>query len=229
MWALDGPSALVGRSPAADLVIADPTVSREHCRIHTGPPLRVEALTPSNGTFLDGVPIAPGTAAQVGPGGARLQLGGVLLAIGHQTETQPVREPLAAPTPEPHPILTVTWDAGQCLVRCGGRDLSLPSAPARLLALLAARAGEIVHHWDLQEELGTPHLAPLVTAARRALAAATTSGTLPEALVRRRIERAYGDPGPADLSELMRRLLRVRRGHGYVLNLAHEDVLGRQV
>ena len=226
---LQGPEAVVGRSPDADVVLPDNTVSRRHLRLTVGPPIRVEALTASNGTFVDGTPLELGTPVSVGVGGARLQLGGVLLAVVPLAETEPVLEPLRSPSqgPRHEPLLSVQWDAGQCLTRCRGRDLGLTGAAARFLGLLAEQAGEVVHHWDLQQELDTPHLAPLATAARHALMAAVEAGVLSELHLRERLQAA-GIGGPVSEAlppaELMRAVLQARRGHGYVLHLHRTDV-----
>jgi len=223
-WPLVTDAVIVGRSPTADVMVADRTVSREHVRIEVGPPTRVHVLTRSNGTFIDQQPASPDTPIDVGPDGARLQLGGVLLALATLTATEPVLEPLGAAPPAPSVPLTVTWDAGQCQIRCGDRDLGLTGAPARLFGVLAGRAGEVVHHWDLEQELGTLHLAPLVTAIRKALSDAVDHGVLSEELFRDRLKAATGDDGAGDRNALMRKVVQSRRGHGYVLHLQADDV-----
>jgi two-component system response regulator AtoC len=47
-----GGSVRVGRADDNDVPLADGSVSRHHCVIHAGPPLRVEDLGGANGTFL---------------------------------------------------------------------------------------------------------------------------------------------------------------------------------
>jgi hypothetical protein len=223
-----GPEAVVGRAPDADVVLTDATVSRRHVRLTAGLPVRVEALTRSNGTFVDGVPLSPGAPDEV-PHGGRLQLGGVVLALVPLADTDPVLEPLGATAraTRAEPVLTIRWDAGQCVARCRGRDLGLTGAAARLLGILAGQPGQIVHRWDLQDELDTPHLAPLATAVRHALLAAVRSGALDVDRVRIRIRAAAigaGDVADGAPTELVRALVQARRGHGYVLHLAPEDV-----
>ncbi|MEZ4241849.1 MAG: FHA domain-containing protein [Myxococcota bacterium] len=219
--------AILGRSPDADVVLNDATVSRHHARL-TAAPLAVEALTASNGTFVDGEALVPGAPAPLADG-ARLQLGGVILTVGVLAETDPVVEPLGARALV-EPLLDVRWDAGQCAVRAGGRDLGLAGAAARLLGLLAGQAGQVVHLWDLQDELDTPHLAPLATAVRRALVAALRSGALDVRRVRAAVGAArVGDAVPDDPEGLGRLLVQSRRGHGYVLHLSAADVTVHRV
>lgn len=222
------PQAVVGRSPEADVVLADGTVSRQHLRIHAGPPVLVEALTSSNGTFLDREPLGIGVAVPLPTPTSRLQLGGVVLAVIPLAETTPVVDPLPSLAREARsePVLQVRWDAGQCSIRCRGRDLGLSGAPARLLGLLAEHAGEVVHHWDLQQELDTPHLAPLASAVRAALARTVHEGVVPRSLFQARLISAQIAPEavPTDPTELMRRVVQARRGHGYVLHLDRSDV-----
>lgn len=222
------PAAIVGRSPEADVVLADTTVSRQHVRILGGPPVRIESLTSSNGTFVNRDRLAPGEPVLLPPS-SKIQLGGVVLVVVPMAETTPVRDPLPsvareAPT---EPVLLVRWDAGQCSVRCHGRELGLTGAAARMLGVLAEHAGEVVHHWDLQQELDTHHLAPLATAIRNALAAAVQEGVAPLALFQARLRGAvvYADAVPDDPTELMRRVVQARRGHGYVLHLDPSDVV----
>ncbi len=226
-WPIVGPQAVIGRSPTADVMVGDRTVSRAHVRVHAGPPTRVEVLTSSNGTFVDQRPVGVGSPVVVGPQGARLQLGGVLLGLAPLVATEPVLEPLVS-LAAAAALLSITWDAGQCVVRSGGRDLGVTGAAARLLGVLAGRAGEVVHHWDLEQELGTLHLAPLVTAVRNALSEAVDAEVLGEGVLRQRVERATGERA-SDRKELMRQLVQSRRGHGYVLHLLPTDVVIEQV
>lgn len=58
-------TALIGRTRAADVVIADPGVSREHARLTVGQTLLVEDLGSANGTFVRGVEVEPGQLVEV--------------------------------------------------------------------------------------------------------------------------------------------------------------------
>ena len=228
-WAVHSPGAVVGRSPDADIVIPDRTVSRAHARVRVGPPVTIEALTTSNGTFVGDAAVHGGPVV-VPAEGARVQLGGVLLALGPLGDTEPVLDRLGAARPGPpgEAPLTITWDAGQCVARWSGRDLGLTGGAARLLGVLAGRAGQVVHHWDLEQELGTLHVAPLVTAVRRALSEAIDAGVVDEVWLRERVRSATGE-APAERAALMRAAVQSRRGHGYVLYLRHDDVVVVQV
>ncbi|MEN0060520.1 MAG: FHA domain-containing protein [Myxococcota bacterium] len=221
-------TTVVGRSPAADVVLPDLTVSREHVRIDIGTRVLVTALTASNGTFLDRHRLTPGTPRDAVLKGAELQLGGVILDLFVLGDTTPVFEPLTQ-TVSPSlkdPLLVVTWDAGQCSARTGRRDLGLTAGPARFLGLLADRAGEVVHYWDLEHELQTSHLAPLASLVRQAFLAAITSGAIDEGRVRLQIGERTGRPcAEVPLPQLMRHLLQSRRGHGYILNLSDVEVI----
>ena len=227
--ALTQASVVLGRSPEADIVLMDASVSRRHASISLGPPAVVEALTSSNGTFLNEMPIEPGRPLPLPSPGARLQLGGVVLEITPLGETRPVleviREDLGIP------LLEVTWDAGQCAIRCSGRPLPIAGAASQFFGALADSPGEIVHHWDLQQLVGTAHLAPLATAARRALAGAIRTGALDaERLLAWHEAQTTPDPEPTMSTErLLRWVVQSRRGHGYVLNLPPHAVVVRRI
>ncbi|MEO0600078.1 MAG: FHA domain-containing protein [Myxococcota bacterium] len=217
-------SITIGRSPDADVVLMDPTVSRRHVRLQVTPAPTVEALTASNGTFLDEQRLEQGDPVPIPDAGGRLQVGGIVLVIAPIGETRPVWDVIRGSVEAP-PVLEATWDAGQCVIRCGGRPLPLTGVASRMLGALAESPGGVVHHWDLQQVLGTSHLAPLATAVRRALAAAVEARFLD--VEQLRIWRATlgSEPdGDDSIDELMRWLVQARRGHGYVLNLPPEVV-----
>jgi len=216
---------VVGRSVDADIVLPDRTVSRRHLRIAIADAVTVTALTSANGTFLDRLPLEVGDAVRVPPAGAELQLGGVVFELEVLADTTPVFQPDAVASRDPvePPLLQITWDAGQCEVRCGSRALGLNGVAARFLGVLAESAGQVVHHWDLQQELKTAHLSPLASIVRQALRGAIEEGTLPRERVVRRVEALTGRSGLAT-PDLMRGLVAVRRGHGYALNLDPADV-----
>lgn len=75
---LRGP-VIIGRSPGADIVIADEFVSARHARVApTGTGAVVEDLGSTNGTLLNGSPIAAPSSAKAGDvidiGDVRLRL-----------------------------------------------------------------------------------------------------------------------------------------------------------
>ena len=69
-------SWVIGRTEGCDIQVAEPTVSSRHCRLtRQGDGFTLEDLDSSNGTFVDGVRLAPGEAVWV-PNGALVTLGG---------------------------------------------------------------------------------------------------------------------------------------------------------
>ena len=71
----------IGRAPGSSVVLADPSVSREHARISPGSNgggVSIEDAGSSAGTLVDGVAISSATALQ---DGSRVQIGGQTLRI----------------------------------------------------------------------------------------------------------------------------------------------------
>ncbi|MBX2803641.1 MAG: FHA domain-containing protein [Myxococcales bacterium] len=222
-------TTIIGRSADADLVLMDPSVSRRHARLDLGPPATVEALTSSNGTFLDEVPLPAGTRQPLGEEGRRLQVGGVVLSIVPMGDTRPVLDVIRSPA-TPRALLEITWDAGQCVVRCGGQPLDLPPTASQLLGHLAESPGEIVHRWDLQQEIDSQYPAPHATAVRQALVAAAKRGLLDVDQLRAwRAEHVPDAPDTDSLEDLMLWVVRARRGHGYVLNVPAQAIVVRRI
>ena len=82
-----GTSGVIGRSPDADLVIADPSVSRYHARIEVNQAgaLRVSDLGSTNGTFVNLDPVAPRSRLRVGD---RLTVGGVAVSVEAMSDAE---------------------------------------------------------------------------------------------------------------------------------------------
>ncbi|MEN0067792.1 MAG: FHA domain-containing protein [Myxococcota bacterium] len=222
---------IVGRSPDADIVLPDGSISRHHIKIELGPPIRVTALTDTNGTFCDGHQrVTPGTPFVTTQNSVLIQLGGAHVKVSPLTATDPVWDLMPSPQPLPPPTkaIEVVWDAGQCLVRCANVDLPINGSASCLFGLLADEVGHVVHHWDLEQGVGTKHLAPLATAIRRALCDAHINGLVDlKALATR---AAGNQPIPThDLAALGRWIVHSRRGHGYALQLHPDDVQVRRV
>jgi diguanylate cyclase (GGDEF)-like protein len=78
--ALPGSQGVLGRSPDADIVISDPSVSRYHARIDVDAEgaLIVSDLGSTNGTFVNLIPVAPRSRLRVGD---RLTVGGVPVSV----------------------------------------------------------------------------------------------------------------------------------------------------
>lgn len=128
------PRTLVGRGPACDLVLDEPGVSREHAVLSwEGSAWQLRDLGSSNGTRLDGRPIAPGQAVALSRG-ARLVFGlgddGWRLAV-------------AAP-PQP---MAIELDSGT-IVLAEGDLLGLPDPDAPLVLLVRSASGA----WVLEDE-----------------------------------------------------------------------------
>lgn len=71
-----GPQTLIGRASDADVVLAESDVSARHAEIRwTSDGWIIRDLASRNGTFLDGVRVAPGAAPTL-RGGAELRFGG---------------------------------------------------------------------------------------------------------------------------------------------------------
>lgn len=74
----------IGRSPPADIVLADGRVSRTHCMVElTGDEVRVSDLGSTNGTFVDGEQIRTGALLPVG---STLKVGSV--SFTHQVRSK---------------------------------------------------------------------------------------------------------------------------------------------
>jgi DNA-binding NtrC family response regulator len=71
---------VVGRSAEADLRIDDPSVSRKHCVVDVGPPLRVEDVGASNGVVVSGRRLEAGGVAPLEPG-AVMEVGGAMIVV----------------------------------------------------------------------------------------------------------------------------------------------------
>jgi len=233
--ALPDHPARLGRTPDNHVVVPDPTVSRFHARLVPDPDgLHVEAVTASSGTFVDKRRLEPGESAMLRPRESRLQLGGVLFELVEMVSTDPVFDPIssgAAPVDSMaesayERLLDVTWDAGACSARLGGRPLPLTGRTAQLLALLAGQPGRVLHYYDLFEELGTQHVYPLACHVRDAIVAALDDDPMARERIAEHLERVgrlVPDTHPGRL------MLETRRGHGYILHIDRADVRVRQL
>lgn len=80
-------SMTIGRAPGSSVVLADPSVSREHARISpggNGGGVSIEDAGSSAGTLVDGVAITAATALH---DGAKLQIGGQTLRVERRRDT----------------------------------------------------------------------------------------------------------------------------------------------
>src|SRR5688572_14390814 len=84
----EGGTVVIGRSPACDIFIDHPSVSRRHSALQLGPPLSLEDLGSSNGTRVREAKLEPGQRATVAPGDL-IEVGALQLVI--QRRSPPVR------------------------------------------------------------------------------------------------------------------------------------------
>lgn len=93
LFVLGSASLKIGRSAPADIVLAHPSVSREHCLIGlANDELFVTDLNSTNGTFIDGQRVGRATILPVG---AVLKVGQVLLT--HETRTRAETSQMGGP------------------------------------------------------------------------------------------------------------------------------------
>jgi pSer/pThr/pTyr-binding forkhead associated (FHA) protein len=102
----DGPDAgrewrvseqlVIGRAGSADVVLSDPTISRRHAAVSTqGETAVVEDLDSSNGTYVNGKPVAEGSRV----------VGGDVIRLGRDTTVEVSVGPTGAHTPTGEPTV----------------------------------------------------------------------------------------------------------------------------
>ncbi len=106
--------AVIGRDPACDVVLADPTVSRRHAVLESkGDVVRLRDLKSGNGTFVDGEAVADAELA----GGERLRFGGVCAELrleepSELSASQKLRQTFSvAPARRTRPVAAVVASA----------------------------------------------------------------------------------------------------------------------
>lgn len=93
---LEGESLIVGRSSAAELVLADRFLSRQHARLHReGEAWLIEDLGSRNGTLLNGTKVETPTKISAGD---ELRLSGSVIMV--RSGSEPVREVPTSPSQE---------------------------------------------------------------------------------------------------------------------------------
>ncbi|MEM6931505.1 MAG: FHA domain-containing protein [Myxococcota bacterium] len=230
---LEGGPAVLGRSEVADLCLPDPTVSRRHARITIeGGKLVVERLTSDNGLYVDDVEVGDRTTC--GLATARLQLGGLLLAmhlprLSNDRTTKKVRAPIGAlETPNPaEPRWTVQWDAQTCIVSLDGRALDLEPLPSAFLGALLESPDTGIQTDDLAERVGrrSPNLSQCASEVRQALRKRVDAGQIRPTTLVASIRAVYdGDFDETDLTVVLRLLIGNLRSYGYIGRVGHMGV-----
>lgn len=143
--ALTETSVLIGRSPTANLVLPDLSVSRQHARlVRKGTGWRVEALSPTNPTFVNSQPVA---------GTADVRAGDVL-RFGQTVVRLLGDVPAPAPVPRPVPAAVRPAEGGGNddrqaarlkLVNDIHRALAAPISLSDLLDLILERSFEVLN------------------------------------------------------------------------------------
>ena len=104
-WHLTKPEITIGSAAGLDIVLADPTVAPQHCRItFAGGNAAVEDLGSKSGTLVAGALVKPGkpfkvmNKVEIDPGAVTLQF--EFLERGTISPTQPLKVRKATPKPK---------------------------------------------------------------------------------------------------------------------------------
>ncbi|HMR76281.1 MAG TPA: FHA domain-containing protein, partial [Polyangiaceae bacterium] len=81
-----GIELVFGRGQDCDVVLDDPSVSRAHARLVTGPPIAIVDLGSANGTHVDGVPTPENKPVHL-RFGALVELGDAILVVRTPPDT----------------------------------------------------------------------------------------------------------------------------------------------
>lgn len=128
-----GDDTLIGRSPDCRLKVASTEVSRKHCRIRVrGQQVLVSDLGSSNGTLLNGKPLAPMTEV-VAPPKSRLTIGPLEFVV----EYQPGKVAKAAAADE------VEMDGHTIVERVSVPVTAAPPSVASVAAAMGAARGAV--------------------------------------------------------------------------------------
>lgn len=231
------PPWIIGRSPQAELMISDASVSREHARIEQRQQRWCIINTSSNnGLYLNAAPIAPGERAWLSTQQTtHLQVGKVLLRLDWSNATEPYNEPIELPTqalPSPisstttqEPFLRIARDGDCCVVYCKGKRVDLKPSSALALYALGQRPGEIIHTWDILDIVARElDLTQAISGARRSIKELLALGEITrqeliDAILATSAHIKLDELKDIDDAALIRHLIFSRRGHGYGLAL----------
>lgn len=248
----------LGRAPHYGPELKDRSISRRHAVISLSPHARrwrIENVSRHNGVFVDGDEVIAGEAADLPDEVCHVQLGSVVFELKWLEETRPFTQAidparaqammLAADPSEEHtleaiteanpgsagsPMFSLTRDGDCCAVHCKGKLLSLKPSCALAFYSLCKQPGEVVHGWDMLDEMGGEYDLPqAISGVRRELRGLMKAGWL----TRKEIIMAINSTSALhqddelqalDEAALLRRFLISRRGHGYALMLPQEKI-----
>jgi len=134
-------SIYVGRSAENDIRLTDHSVSRKHLKISSqednGSAFLIEDLKSTNGTFVDGKPIKPGTKVEV-KAGLPITVGNILLSLGKVNTEEGL-------------VVRHSIDVGREVRETG--VFYRPITPAKNLELMYKVAGVLVQSLNIHETL----------------------------------------------------------------------------
>ena len=246
---------VLGRMPPHAPSLEDPSISRRHAVISLTPRgFLIENVSGHNGMFIDGTEILPGQDALLPDETCHVQLGSVVFELKWLEETRPftqalpphaenealaaawsptspaLRAVLPEPKEAPKPLFALTRDGDCCTVQCKGRLVALKPSCALALYALCTRPGQVVHSWDMLDEMGGEYdLAQAVSGLRREVRELIQVGWLARHELAALISRTSAHPSLDELmamedAALVRRLVLSRRGHGYALMVPEIEV-----
>ena len=162
-WLLREGTCSIGRSPASDVVINRDTVTFHHACIHRrGDCIEIEDLKSTNGTLVDGVPIAgrhrihPGDDVQLGGVRLTLRQAGARTLAGTPSARVMPWELLHSLTPPPQKVsrlLDTLVDLGSFLVGRHSRETIYSTVLLRMADLIDYQLGCLFlwNGWELHQ------------------------------------------------------------------------------
>ena len=131
----------VGRSPENDIRMTDHSVSRKHLRISSRQDNRtaflIEDLKSTNGTFVDGKPIRPGSKVEI-KAGLPIAVGNILLSLGEVNQEEDL-------------VVRHSIDVAREVRETG--EFYRPITPAKNLELMYKVSGVLVQSLNIHETL----------------------------------------------------------------------------
>ncbi len=243
---------VLGRAPGFGPELKDRSISRKHGEVvqRDDGQWVISNVSGHNGMFVDGQEVEPGESCILPGEVCHLQLGSVVFELKWLQETRPFTHVLGygsalavskvvQPEPEEQTMeaddyegawFELNRDGDCCTVHLKGRLLTMKPSCALVLYALCKYPGEVVHGWDILDEMGGEYDLPqAISGLRRHLREAVEMGWLSRAELERAITTASMQVKPQelkalDLGSLMRKFIMSRRGHGYALMVQKENI-----